>query len=105
MTNTTVQAVKERLDNGEQLNIIDVRESSEYYNDNIGAILMPLSKLRNFEADNLEDILDQEIIVHCQSGKRSLEAAMLMEQMGFTNVVNLEGGILAWRQAFGNVNI
>ncbi|RQO31030.1 NADH oxidase [Taibaiella sp. KBW10] len=105
MTNTTVQAVKERLDNGEQLNIIDVRESAEYYNDNIGAILMPLSKLRNFEADNLEDILDQEIIVHCQSGKRSIEASILMEQMGFTNVVNLEGGIVAWRKAFGAENI
>lgn len=105
MTNTTVQEVKERLDNGEQLNIIDVREPAEYYADNIGAILLPLSKLRNFEADNLEEILEQEIIVHCQAGKRSIEASMLLEQMGFTHVVNMEGGILAWRAAFGDVNI
>lgn len=105
MTNTTVQAVKERLENGEQLNIIDVRESSEYYNDNIGAILLPLSKLRNFDSENLEEIQEQEIIVHCQSGKRSLEACMLLEQMGFTHVVNMDGGILAWRTAFGAANI
>ena len=105
MTNTTVTAVAARLDNGETLHIVDVREKEEYAEDNIGAVLVPLSDLRNFDADAIEDLKDQEVILQCRSGKRSMEAAMLLEQMGFTNTVNLEGGIMAWRAALGERNI
>lgn len=104
MTNTTVSQVKERLDKGEPLHIIDVREANEYAEDNIGATLLPLSELRNFDAEAIEDFKDQELIIHCRSGKRSIEACLLLEQMGFTNVVNLEGGIMEWRQQLGERN-
>ncbi len=104
MTNTNPKAVAERLDKGETLHIIDVRETAEYVEDNIGAILVPLSDLRNFEADAIEDLKDQEIIVQCRSGKRSLEAGMILEQMGFANVVNLDGGIMEWRASLGDRN-
>lgn len=105
MTNTTVAAVAERLDKGEALNMIDVREQGEYAEDNIGAVLVPLSDIRNFEADAIEDLKDKELIVHCRSGVRSMEACMLLEQMGFSNVVNLEGGIMHWRAVLGARNI
>lgn len=104
MTNTTISQVKERLDNGEAIHIIDVREANEYADDNIGATLLPLSELRNFDAEAIEDFKDQELIIHCRSGKRSIEACLILEQMGFTNVVNLEGGILAWREQLGERN-
>lgn len=104
MTHTNAATVVSRLDNGETLHIIDVREREEYAEDNIGAVLLPLSDLRNFEADALEDLKDQEIIVQCRSGKRSMEAGMILEQMGFTNVVNLDGGIMDWRASLGNRN-
>lgn len=105
MTNTNVTTVKARLDNGETLHIIDVREANEFAEDNIGATLVPLSELRNFDADAIENLKDVELIVHCRSGKRSIEASILLEQMGFTNVVNLEGGILDWRAKLGDFNL
>lgn len=105
MTHTTVAAVKERLDNGEELYIIDVREMGEYQDDNIGALLVPLSEIRNFEADAIEDYKENEIIIHCKSGKRSMEAAMILEQMGFKNLVNLDGGIMEWRAQLGAQNL
>lgn len=104
MTNTTISEVKERLDRGESLHIIDVREANEYAEDNIGATLLPLSTIRNFDSEAIEDFKDQELIIHCRSGKRSIEACLLLEQMGFTNVVNLEGGIMEWRQQLGETN-
>lgn len=105
MKQTTVQEVKQRLDAGEQLNIIDVREGDEFQQDNIGAVIMPLSQLKNYEADGIEDLMNEEVILHCQSGKRSVEAALILEQMGFSNVATMKGGIEAWREAFGKENI
>ena len=105
MTHTTVSAVKDRLDKGEELYIIDVREAGEYAEDNIGALLLPLSDIRNFEAEAIEDYKENEIIIHCKSGKRSMEAAMILEQMGFKNLVNLDGGIMEWRAQLGGQNL
>jgi rhodanese-related sulfurtransferase len=48
------------------------------------------------QIDPIEDWKDDEIIVHCRSGMRSMQACMMLEQMGFSKLVNLEGGILAW---------
>jgi rhodanese-related sulfurtransferase len=101
MTTITVTALKERLDNGEKINLIDVREPAEYAEKNIGATLIPLGKIMSMQVDELEDLRNEEIIIHCRSGMRSMQACMILEQMCFTNTVNVEGGILAWTEQFG----
>jgi rhodanese-related sulfurtransferase len=62
----------------------------------MGATLIPLGMVINGQIDEIEDWKDKEVIVHCRSGKRSLQACMVLEQMGFKNTKNLQGGILAW---------
>ena len=101
MQEITVQHLKTRLDNGEQLNIVDVREPEEYAEYNIGAKLIPLGKIMSMQVDEIEDLKEQELIVHCRSGKRSAQACMFLETMGFSNCKNLVGGVLAWQEMKG----
>lgn len=101
MKNITVDELKARLDAGEKINLIDVREPDEYAEYNIGAKLIPLGKIQTMQIDEIEDLKDEEVIVHCRSGKRSLTACMFLETMGFANTVNVEGGVLAWKDKFG----
>src|SRR5215217_5942989 len=96
MQEITVAEVKQRLDAGEKLNIIDVREPSEYAEVNMGGKLIPLGQIMSMQVDELEDLKDEELIMQCRSGKRSMQAGMMLETMGFSNVKNLTGGILAW---------
>lgn len=100
MKNITVDTLKARLDAGEKINLIDVREPDEYAEYNIGAKLIPLGKIQSMQVDEIEDLKDEEVIIHCRSGKRSLTACMFLETMGFTNTVNVEGGVLAWKEKF-----
>ncbi len=96
MANISVQELKERIDNGEKLNLFDVREPYEYEESNIpGAVNIPLSTVPAHIAD-WETLKNQEIIMQCKSGGRSGVAQSLLVQAGFTNVRNLEGGIMAW---------
>ncbi|MBO0934253.1 rhodanese-like domain-containing protein [Fibrella aquatilis] len=92
----TVQELRERLEKGEKLNLIDVREPNEYADDNIGAMLIPLGELP-YRIDDLDGMQDEEVIVHCRSGARSARAQQFLEENGFTNVRNLVGGMLAYR--------
>ncbi|MBC7383208.1 MAG: rhodanese-like domain-containing protein [Bacteroidia bacterium] len=92
----TVQELKERLDKGEKLNLIDVREHHEYEEYNIGATLIPLGDLPSGLSE-LGHLKNEEIVVHCRSGARSGNAKMYMESEGFTKVRNLIGGMLAWK--------
>jgi rhodanese-related sulfurtransferase len=96
MTTITAAELKARMDNKETLNLIDVREPHEYAEANIGAKLIPLGQIMGMQIDDLEDLREQEIIIHCRSGMRSMQACMMLEQMGFTNTVNVQGGILAY---------
>lgn len=98
MQNITAEELKQRMDNGEALNIVDVREPHEHEEFNIGGILIPLGDVRAMQIDELEDLKDKEVIVYCKSGNRSGQAAMLLETMGFSNVVNLQGGMMRWRE-------
>lgn len=100
MDTITVQQLKERLDNGEKINLIDCREPSEYEEYNIGATLVPLGDIQNGTIEALEGKEDEEIIIHCRSGKRSAAACLYLESQGFNKTVNLEGGVLAWKEAF-----
>ena len=101
MTNISVEELKARMDAGEKLNLIDVREPNEYQEFNIGAKLVPLGKIMSMQADELDDLKNEEVILHCRSGKRSATAALFLESMGFTNTVNVTGGVLAWQDKFG----
>ena len=98
MENITVQEVNKRLSDGNQFNFIDVREVWEYEEDNIGARNIPLAEIPN-QLDELAALKDAEIIVHCRSGARSAQAQMYLKQQGFTKVINMTGGIMAYREA------
>jgi molybdopterin/thiamine biosynthesis adenylyltransferase/rhodanese-related sulfurtransferase len=85
--------LKARLDRGDDLFILDVREPHEYQICNLGGHLIPLGDLsrRVSELDS-----SREIVAHCRSGKRSAEAVEFLLKSGFRKVLNLKGGILAW---------
>jgi len=100
MNNITPEEVKARLDAGENLELVDVREPSENEVFNIGGVLLPLGKIKDFDIDSIESLKDKEVIFYCRSGNRSGQAAMMLESMGFTNVKNLVGGMLAWQEKF-----
>lgn len=102
MTNITPEEVKKRLDAGEQLNLIDVREPNENADFNIGGKLLPLGKIQSMQTEDIEDLKNEEVILYCRSGNRSGIAAMTLDTMGFTNTKNLTGGMLAWREKFNN---
>lgn len=102
MKTITVEELKARMDAGEKINLLDVREPDEYAVSNIqGALLLPLGKVQTMQIDDIEDWRNEEVIIHCRSGKRSATACLFLETMGFTNTVNVEGGILAWEEKFG----
>ncbi len=101
MKTITAEELKARIDAGEQLNIVDVREPHEHEEFNIGGTLYPLGRILSMDVDELENLKDKEVIFYCRSGNRSGQACMFAETMGFTNVVNLTGGMLNWRQVFG----
>jgi rhodanese-related sulfurtransferase len=101
MKTITAEELKARIDAGEQLNIVDVREPHEHEEFNIGGTLYPLGRILSMDVDELESLKEQEVIFYCRSGNRSGQACMFAETMGFTNVVNLTGGMLNWRQVFG----
>ncbi|MFN7313013.1 MAG: rhodanese-like domain-containing protein [Bacteroidota bacterium] len=101
MADITTQELKERMDKGEKLNIIDVREPFEYEEFNIGATLIPLGDLPS-RVSEIESLKNDEIIVHCRSGARSNNAKMFLLDMGFDNVRNLLGGMLDWKDKFGS---
>jgi sulfur-carrier protein adenylyltransferase/sulfurtransferase len=89
----SVTDLKSRLDAGEDLLILDVREPFEYQIANIGGKLIPQGEVpqRLSELDR-----DREIVVHCKSGGRSQRIAEFLTQSGYSKVSNLAGGILAW---------
>ncbi|MDE3212022.1 MAG: rhodanese-like domain-containing protein [Bacteroidota bacterium] len=97
MTNITPEEVKKRMDAGETLNLVDVREPEENAAFNIGGILLPLGRIQRMETREIDHLRDQEVICYCRSGGRSGNAAYILEQMGYKNVRNLVGGMLAWQ--------
>ena len=100
MNTITVEEVKARLDAGEKLNIVDVREPHENAEFNIGGLLLPLGKVQTMQIEDIEDLKDEEVIVYCRSGNRSGQACLILETMGFKNTKNLVGGMLSWRETF-----
>jgi len=101
MTTITAEEVKFRLDSGEKLNLIDVREPHEHAEFNIAGTLLPLGKIQTMMIDDIENLKDEEVICYCRSGQRSMQACMMLETFGFTDVKNLAGGMLAWKELYG----
>ena len=89
----TVKELKRRIDAGENVQLIDVREPFEYQIAQIGGKLIPQNDVPNRLA---EIDRDREVIVHCKAGGRSQRIAEFLVQSGYPRVVNLSGGILAW---------
>src|SRR4030088_2295169 len=90
----TAVELKQRLDRGDDLKIVDVREPNEYQINRIpGSVLIPLGDVpkRYSELDP-----DDLIVVHCKMGSRSAKAADFLRSVGFKNVLNLKGGVLDW---------
>ena len=85
MDNITVEELKRRLDAGEKLNIVDVREPHENADFNIGGVLIPLGQIQSMQIDEIEDLKDKEVILYCRSGNRSGQACMFLDAMGFKN--------------------
>ncbi len=85
--------LKRRLDAGDDVFVLDVREPHEYQICNIGGVLIPLGELpaRVHELDS-----ERDIVVHCRTGIRSAQAVEFLQDAGFERVWNLEGGIYAW---------
>ena len=85
------------MDKHEDFQLIDVREDIEYEQSNLGGKLIPLGTILT-EADQIAK--DKPVIVMCRNGRRSTAAIMELEQQfGYDNLYNLDGGIVAWKQA------
>ena len=97
MEEITVEELKRKIDNGEDFQLIDVRETFEYEVSNLGGINIPLSGIM-IESDKIAT--DKPVIVQCRSGKRSAAAIMQLQTLGYDNLYHLEGGILAWKEKF-----
>ena len=94
MKEVTVQELKDMMDRNEEFQLIDVREPFEYEVSNLNGVNIPLAGVL-IESDKISK--DKPVIIQCRSGKRSAQAVMLLEQQGYTNLANLQGGIVAWK--------
>lgn len=93
MQEITVEDLKRMKDNGEDFQLIDVREDFEYQMSNLEGENIPLGGIL-IETDKISQ--DKPVVVMCRSGKRSAMAIMQLEAQGYNNLSNLQGGILAW---------
>ena len=96
----TVDELKRRMDAGEKVNLIDVREPHENADFNIGGTLLPLGQIQTMQVDDIENLKDEEVICYCRSGNRSGQACLILDTLGFKNTRNLAGGMLAWQEKF-----
>lgn len=96
MKEKTVQELKQMLESGADFQLIDVREEWEFDSANLNGELIPLGSI----LDNADKISrDKIVVIHCKAGSRSGTAVKALEgNFGFTNLYNLKGGILAWKQ-------
>ncbi len=99
MKEITATELKQLMNEKKDFQLIDVREEYEYDESNINGELIPMGEVM----DNLDKISkDKQVIIHCRSGKRSATVINALEaQLGFTNLYNLKGGILAYIEEVG----
>jgi len=100
MKTITVEALKAKIDAGEKINLVDVREPHEHNAFNIGGILLPLGQVQSLQIDEIEDLKEEVVYFYCRSGNRSGKACLMLESYGFKNAVNVVGGMLDWQSKF-----
>ena len=98
MQTITVEELKAKLDAGESIHLVDVREPPEHADFNIGGLLLPLGKVQTMQVDEIEDFKEEPVYVYCRSGNRSGQACLILDTMGFKNTINVTGGMLAWQE-------
>ena len=97
METITVEELKDLRDNGASLLLLDVRERWEYDICHIqGSVNIPMSEIME-KLDKLER--NRNTVVLCHHGMRSLQVANFLENAGFENIINVQGGIAAWAVA------
>lgn len=95
MKEITVQELKQKMDNNEDIQLIDVREEYEYEIANLKGELIPMGIAISVANNKISK--EKDVIIHCRSGKRSAAVIDALEsEFGYTNLYNLKGGILAW---------
>ena len=95
---TNVDAVKVRMDRGEEFLLVDVREESEFAKDHLpGAIHLGKGVIERDIEDRVPE-LNTELVLYCGGGFRSALAADNLQKMGYTNVISMDGGIRDWRE-------
>lgn len=97
----TCEELRKRMEAGEPVHLVDVREPHEHAEFNIGGQLIPLGRIHSMQTEDIEHLKGEEVICYCRSGARSAQACMVLEMQGFSNVKNLQGGMLAWSAAEG----
>jgi rhodanese-related sulfurtransferase len=101
MKQMTVEELKSKMEAGETVHLLDVREDYERADFNIGGIHHRLGLIQSMNIEPIEDWKDEEVIIYCRSGNRSQVAGLVLEMLGFKNVVNLAGGMLDWQAKYG----
>ena len=97
MKELTVAELKAKLDAGENITLIDVREPYENEEFNIGGLLIPLAEISH-NVERIAELGDTPIVLYCRSGNRSVMAQKILAlQHNITNTFNLRGGMNAWR--------
>lgn len=95
---TTVDAIKARLDRGDKFVLVDVREESEFAKDHLpGAMHLGKGVIERDIEMQVPD-LATELVLYCGGGFRSALAADNLQKMGYTNVISMDGGIRGWRE-------
>ena len=100
MQNITVEELKARIDANEKLHLIDVREVDEHNDFNVGGMNVTLRTIQDMAIEPIEHLKNEEVICYCRSGKRSVMAGLMLEHLGFSNVVNVVGGMMEWQEKF-----
>jgi len=100
MVTINADEIRSRLDAGETMHLVDVREPDEHAEFNIGGTFLPLGKIQMMLIDEIEELKNEEVICYCRSGYRSMQACLMLETFGFTNVKNLQGGMNSWREKY-----
>ncbi|MCU0321830.1 MAG: rhodanese-like domain-containing protein [Chitinophagaceae bacterium] len=100
MRTITVEELKEKLDAKEPINLLDVREETEHADFNVGGLNFTLRRIQDMAIEDIEHLKGEEVICYCRSGNRSNMACLILEHLGFTNTVNVVGGMLAWQEKF-----
>lgn len=98
MQTITVEELKAKLDAGEKINLVDVREPHEHAEFNIGGLLLPLGNVQTLQIEEIEEFKEQPLYMYCRSGNRSGQACLILDTAGFKETINVTGGMLAWQE-------